>query len=116
MTSMSNQKPRVIKDFDKLDVEIQEQIKLKYPDGFYAHLITFTNKEGNKVSALPFDTEEKYYLVRMTIQQAIDIIEDDDDYDDDGYLKEEIKLDFEDKYADEDLLESEEMDDEEDED
>lgn len=108
---MSNQKPRIIKDFEKLDHEIQEQIKLNYPEGFYAHLITFTNKDGHKVSALPFDTEAAYYLVRMTVQQAMDIIEDDDDYDDDGYLKEEIKLDFEDKYAGDDLLEDEMTDD-----
>jgi hypothetical protein len=107
---MSNQKPRVIKDFEKLDEGIQEQIKLEYPDGFSTHLISFTNKEGHKVSALPFETEEKYYLIRMTIQQAIDIIEDDDDYDDDGFLKEDVKLDFEDKYIGEGEEEEEEED------
>lgn len=100
-TKMSNQKPHVIKDFEKLDESIQEQIKLEYPDGFSTNLITFTNKDGLRVSALPFETEEKYYLVRMTVQQAIDMIEDDDDYDDDGSLKEDIKMDFEEKYADE---------------
>ena len=95
---MSTSKPRVIKDFEKLDKEIQEQIKLSYPDGFSTNLITFTNKEGKIVSALPFETDDKYYLVRMTVQQAIDMIEDDDDYDDEGFLKEDIKLDFEEKY------------------
>ncbi|MEJ2593998.1 MAG: hypothetical protein P8100_02455 [bacterium] len=108
---MNSQKPRVIKDFEKLDQAIQEQIKLNYPDGFYHHLISFVNKEGNKVSALPFETEEKYYLVRMTVQQAIDIIDEDDDYDDEGYLKEEIKLDFEDKYTGDDLEQEEEDED-----
>ena len=34
-------KPRVIKDFEKLDIEIQEQIKLNYPYGFERHLIIF---------------------------------------------------------------------------
>ena len=99
---MSNSKPRVIKDFEKIDEIVQEQIKLEYPEGFSGHLVTFTNREGYIVSALPFETEDKYYLVRMTIQQAIDIIEDDDDYDADGVLKEEVKLDFEDKYSGED--------------
>ena len=98
---MINQKPRVIKDFEKLDEEIQEKIKLEYPEGFYHHLVTFTNKDGFKVSALPFETEEKYYLIRMTVQEAIDIIEDDEDYDDDGLLKEDVKMDFEDKHTDE---------------
>ena len=107
---MNSQKPRVIKDFEKLDQNIQEQIKLNYPDGFYHHLISFLNKDGVKVSALPFETEEKYYLVRMTVQQAIDIIDEDDDYDDEGYLKEDIKLDFEDKYARDDVKQDQEDD------
>ena len=76
---MQSSKPRVIKDFEKLDPEIQEQIKLAYPYGFYDSLIHFYNKEGNKVSALPFETDEKYYMVRMTIAEAKAIIADDDD-------------------------------------
>ncbi len=91
-------KPRVIKDFDALDVTIQEQIKLFYPEGFQDHLIRFPNKEGKLISALPFETEEKYYLVRMTIAQAQEIIEDDDDYDEDGMLREEVKDEYEEKY------------------
>lgn len=113
---MNNSKPRVIKDFEKLEEAIQEQIKLEYPDGFSTNLISFINKDGLKVSALPFETEEKYYLVRMTIQQAIDIVEDDDDYDDDGSLKEDIKLDFEEKYSDDDLTDDVVDDDDDDDD
>jgi hypothetical protein len=93
-------KRRVIKDFDKLDESIQEQIKLFYPEGFDQSLIHFTDKNGNLVSALPFETEEVYYLVRMTVSEARAIISDDDDYDDEGLLKEDIKLSFEDKYSD----------------
>jgi len=106
---MSGDKPHVIKDFDKLDEKIQEQIKLAYPSGFSGHLITFTNKEGLKVSALPFETEDKHYLVRMTIQEAVDIIDQDEDYDDEGFLKDEIKTGYEDKYADLDILDDEEI-------
>jgi hypothetical protein len=93
-------KPRVIKDFDALDVAIQEQIKLFYPEGFYEHLIRFPNKEGKLVSALPFETEEKYYLVRMTVAQAQEIIEDDDDYGDDGTLRDDVRDEYEEKYDD----------------
>lgn len=95
-------KPRVIKDFEALDRSIQEQIKLFYPDGFEDNLIKFTNKEGKYVSALPFETEEKYYLVRMTLAEAQEIIEEDDDYDEDGTLREEVKDEYEEKYEDED--------------
>ncbi len=91
-------KPRVIKDFEALEVSIQEQIKLFYPEGFEDHLIKFTNKDGLYVSALPFETDEKYYLVRMTLAEAKGIIEDDDDYDEDGNLREEVKDEYEEKY------------------
>lgn len=101
---MINSKKRVIKDYDKLDEQIQEQIKLVYPEGFDQSLIHFTNKDGNLVSALPFETDEIYYLVRMTVKEARAIISDDDDYDDDGYLKEDSKEAFEDKYADIDYM------------
>jgi len=102
-------KPRVVKDYEKLDVAIQEQIKLAYPLGFQRKLIKFTNQEGKLVSALPFETEEKYYLIRMTLQEAKDLIEEDDDYDDDGTLKDSVKEEYEDKYDD---LEMEDEDDE----
>lgn len=101
---MKNEKLRVIKDFHKLDENIQEQIKLVYPYGFNNHLIRFTNKEGKLVSALPFETDDKYYLVRMTSTEAKQIIEDDIDYDEDGNLKIEVKDEYEDKHAEVDYM------------
>lgn len=93
-------KPRIIKDFEKLDVSVQEQIKLAFPFGFEEELITFNNSEGKRVSALPYEAEDKYYLVRMTVSEAQTIIEDDDDYDNEGNLKDEIKEEYEEKYED----------------
>ncbi len=101
---MNANKPRVIKDYDKLDPEIQEKIKLEYPSGFSESLIYFTNKEGKRVSALPFETDDKYYLVRMTIFEAEKIIEEDDDYDSTGSLKDSAKEEYETKYGDDDIL------------
>jgi len=113
-----NNKPRVIKDYEKLDQAIQEQIKITYPHGYHKKLITFTNQEGKKVSALPFETDDRYYLVRMTVEEAKDIILNDDDYDDDGILKEDIQEEYEDKHEDVDYLDlaSDEDNDDEDED
>ncbi len=108
---MRTNKPRVIKDFEKLDKEIREQIKLVYSEGFSEHLIYYTNKDGNQVTALPFENVEKYYLVRMTVSQAEAIIEKDDDYDDDGNLKDKAKEKFEDKYADLDYVSNQIADD-----
>ena len=101
---MSSNKPRVIKDFEKLDEGIQQQIKYAYPYGFNDSLIRFTDKEGKIVSALPFETDEKYYMVRMTRIEATQLIEDDEDYDDDGNLKEDVKDEYEDKFADLDYM------------
>lgn len=97
-------KPRVVKDYERLDAEIQEQIKLMYPYGFAKHLIQYKNAEGKFVSALPFETDDRYYLVRMTLGEARQIIEDDDDYDESGELKESVKEEYEEKYGDMDYL------------
>jgi DNA-directed RNA polymerase subunit K/omega len=101
---MSEEKIRVIKDYEKLDEQIQEQIKLVYPNGFSQYLISFTNKEGKLVSALPFETDDRYYLVRMTLKEAKQIIDEDEDYDDDGNLKDESREEYEDKYSDLDYI------------
>lgn len=106
-------KPRVIKDFEKLEEHIQQQIKFSYPNGFADHLIRFTNKDGLYVSALPFETDEKYYLVRMTVERAEEIIEDDDDFDDDGNLKDDVKEEYNDKFQDVDYIDTESTEEEE---
>lgn len=97
-------KPRVIKDYDKLSPEVVEQIKLVYPLGFTRHLVSFVNREGEKQMGLPFETEDRYYLIRMSAIKAKSIIRDDDDYNDDGVLKASAKSALEDKYDDLDFL------------
>jgi len=93
-----NNKPRVVKDYDKLDLETREQIKLSYPSGFSDNLVSYTDKEGVRRTALPFETEEKYYLIRMTPTEPMQIVDDDEDFDSSGMLKDEIKEEYEDKY------------------
>jgi len=107
---MNQSKPRVIKDYDKLDPSIQEQIKLVYPAGFSDNLIYYFDKDGKNVSALPFETDDKYYLIRMTLSEAERIIEDDDDYDDDGFLKDHVREEYEDKYPESEFATDEEED------
>lgn len=79
-------KPRVIKEFDALDDAVKQAIFEKYPYGFERHLITFKNHKKHLVSALPFETEDKYYMVKMTRSEANDITSN----------KEEIMSDIED--------------------
>ncbi len=83
-------KKRVIKDYDALPEDIVRQVKIRYPTGFAAFLVQYTDKEGKKVSALPFESDEMYYLIRMTVQEAKRLVKEDDDYDDDGVLREDF--------------------------
>ena len=101
---MKTNKLSVIKDFEKVDQDIQEQIKLVYPDGFSQHLVEYKNKDNETVFALPFETDEKIYMIRMSYKRAIQIIEDDSDYDDDGVLKDDIKEKYEDEHSDVEYL------------
>lgn len=91
-------KPRIVKDYNKLEESTQQQIKLAHPYGFDRHLITFKNVKGKFVSALPFETDEHYYLVRMTKDLAREIILGDTDYNDAGILKKDIKEEYEEKF------------------
>ncbi len=97
-------KIRVTQDYEKLSDELKEQLKLVYPDGYSQFLIQFMNKEGKKINGLRFETDDKIYLIRMTVSEAEKIISDDDDFDESGSLKEEIKDEYEDKYSDLDYL------------
>ena len=96
-------KKRVIKDYTKLPEDVLNQIKIKYPRGFVKHLIKYTNKDGVFVSALPYEADEANYLVRMSIAEARQIISDDDDYDDDGILRDDFEEDIEEADFDEEV-------------
>lgn len=100
---MSNpDKPRIVTSFEKIGTPLQEQIKLEYPYGFSQHLISFNNKDGARVSALRFETDEKIYLIKMTQTLAEQIIDDDEDYDDEGNLTDDARETYEERYEDED--------------
>ena len=92
-------KPRVLRNYEKLDKEIKQQLKLKYPYGFDKDLISFQNHKKKFVSALPYEADEVFYLIRMTKTQAHNIITKDVDYDDDGHLKMSVKKKLQEKFA-----------------
>ena len=101
---MAEEKIRIIQDYEKLSQELQEQVKLVYPEGFSQHLIKFTNKNGDEVSALRFETFEKIYMIRMTRILARQLMDDDDDFDDDNNLKIAIKDLYEEKHSEVEYL------------
>ena len=80
-------KPRIVKDYLKLPKEIQAAIKLEYPNGFSHKLISYTTPKGERVMALPFETEDLYYLVRVTVTDTrASTVRDEDDLDEDKPL------------------------------
>lgn len=103
--AMSDKK-RIVKDHDKLPQEVIDQLMEKFPLGFTKHLISIKNAKGERTSVLPFETEEIYYLIRMTAGEAVEIFNDydfDDEEDDDDLDSGDIDSD--------DIEELEEIDD-----
>lgn len=102
-------KKRIAINYEKLPEETINRIKLEYPDGYEDNLITFTNAKGVFVSALPFETEEIHYLIRMTANEAKQIVKEDDDYGDDGKLRDDFEDDVNEegeKYLDDNIDEA----------
>ncbi len=97
---MEKNKIRVIQDYEKLSSELKEQVKLVYPHGYHNHLVEYTTPKGERIKTLRFETDEKIYLIRMTFQKAKAIIEQDDDFDEEGFLKMDIKEKYEEEYSD----------------
>ncbi len=102
-------KKRIVIDYEKLPEETVNRIKIEYPEGYEDNLITFTNAQGIYVSALPFETEETHYLIRMTEGEARKIIKDDDDFGNDGKLRDDFEDDVNkdgEKYLDDNIDEA----------
>jgi hypothetical protein len=58
-------KKRIIKSYEQLSEELVERLKEKYPDGYEDRTITFTNPRGEIEVAIPFETEDIYYLIKL---------------------------------------------------
>jgi hypothetical protein len=84
-------KLRVIKAYDSVEDNIKDQLKLQYPYGFDKYLISFKDTKGKLISALPYEADDRYYLIKMTRSMALDIISNDSDYDDFGHLTDEAR-------------------------
>ncbi len=97
---MGKNKIRVIQDYEKLSNELKEQVKLVYPNGYHNHLVEYTTPKGERIKTLRFETDEKIYLIRMSFQKAKAIIEQDDDFDEEGLLKMDIREKYEEEYSD----------------
>ncbi len=71
-------KKRIIKKYEQLEPDVLKLIKQTYPDGFEENLITFQTPTGELALALPFETEETSYLIKMPNNS---LPEEEEDYD-----------------------------------
>lgn len=88
---MAKVKPRVIKNYEKLDDDFREQILAAFPAGFASEIRTFDIGGGRFMSALPFETEEYSYLIKFPVKEDVDLDEQDNSMaggdDDDMHLE-----------------------------
>ena len=82
-------KKRIIKDFNNLTNVIREDIRKQYPHGYLNHLITFFDKDKHLISALPFETEDVSYLIKMPSAMHLNEEEETSDEDIDVIPNEE---------------------------
>lgn len=58
-------KPKIIKAFENIDSVLYDLIRERFPTGFENYLIAFTEKEGKYSKALPLETDEYSYLIKI---------------------------------------------------
>ena len=80
-----NAKKRLVTSFNNLAPELQEAVKAAYPLGYTDYMMRIDKPNGDFFFAVPFETEEISYLVKIDVK--IDDLsgeeEDKDYYDDD---------------------------------
>ncbi|QNR25903.1 hypothetical protein [Croceimicrobium hydrocarbonivorans] len=83
----SDAKRRVIVDYKNVTNEILDLFTDRYPYGYDdGDIIRFKNAKGEMVKAVPFETADTKYLVKVSVQMDQQIeafLEDDDDDNDD---------------------------------
>lgn len=89
-------KKRIIVDYKSLPDNMLERLAIQYPDGFNDFIIKYTNSNGDRVSAVPVETEDTYYLVKMSValRQMVDDVDIEEIDPED--LGEEFSMDNED--------------------
>ncbi|MBR6830621.1 MAG: hypothetical protein IKM58_00875 [Tidjanibacter sp.] len=84
---MAIQKRRSVISFHNLPIEIQEAVKEKYPLGYTDYMIRVDKPSGDFFYAVPFETDEVSYLVKVDVKIDDGNIEEEEK----DYFNDEIK-------------------------
>ena len=78
-------KKRLVVSFNNMTPELQEEVKAAYPAGYTDFMMRIDKPNGDFFFAVPFETEEISYLVKIDVKIDDAPTEDDDKdyYDDD---------------------------------
>ncbi|WP_302152310.1 hypothetical protein [uncultured Alistipes sp.] len=89
MTKQNSAKKHIVASLHNLSPELQEAVREKYPLGFTDAMMRVDRSNGDFFYAVPFDTDEVAYLVKIDVK-VDDHAQDDDDKD---YYDDEIQDD-----------------------
>ena len=94
-------KRRSVVSFANLPEELQEEVKKLYPYGYNEAMMRIEKPNGDFFYAVPFETDEVSYLVKVAVK-IDDHIEDEEDKD---YYSDDLKGadEFADNEEDEDI-------------
>ena len=96
-------KKRIIKKITQLPDDIVQLVEEKYPDGYEEDLISFQMPDGELATALPLETDDAFYLIKMPNDS---VLVEDDEPDDSTSASDEIvnleKLEIADEDSDDD--------------
>ncbi len=87
MNKAKTTKRRSVVSFTNLSPELQEAVKAFYPYGFTEAMMRIDKPNGEFFYAVPFETEEVSYLVKINVK-IDDHIEEEDDKD---YYNDDLK-------------------------
>jgi hypothetical protein len=87
MAKQNTAKKHIVTSFHNLTPELQEAVKAFYPLGFTEAMMRIDKPNGDFFYAVPFETDEVMYLVKINVK-IDDHIEEEDDKD---YYNDDLK-------------------------
>lgn len=83
MAKQNMAKKHIVTSFHNLTPEMQEAVKEKYPLGFTDSMIRVDKPNGGFFYAVPFDTDDVAYMIKIDVKIDDSAQDDDKDYYDD---------------------------------
>lgn len=81
-----NKKKRLVTSFHNLTVEQQAEVKALYPLGYNDVMMRIDKPDGTFFYAVPYETVDAYYLVKIDVK-----IDDGAEEVDEGYYDDDLK-------------------------